>query len=332
MQDVFISYKSEERAYANRVRSALAYNGISCWMAPESIGAGGEYPSEIPKGIRQCPIFLLLLSPMAQKSKWIPREIDMAISAERIIIPFMIKDCQLGDAFSFYLSQTQMRCMDEKNPDASIQELAEEIRSKLQKRDADIQKFGEKVKATFQAKSQAGTQPKPQTPPPQKVNTQASFKAQPPQKDKAQTQQKVKPQASFEPQTKTQPGQEKKTPPAKKVSSQQTDDCKYAKWYSLKHPFMATVLSPHGVAGISAMLFKLSDSTQFVNILILSASLVMFGIWILVWTCFVKYKTKVEQKAAYEEILKSKERAQSVTQTISVVSIIVFVITWIVSK
>ena len=152
MQDVFISYKSEERAYANRVRSALAYNGISCWMAPESIGAGGSFPSEILKGIRQCPIFLLLLSPMAQESEWIPREIDIAISAGRIIIPFMIKDCPLSDAFSFYLSQMKMRCMDEKNPDASIQELAEEIRSMLQKRDADIQEFGEKVKATFQAK------------------------------------------------------------------------------------------------------------------------------------------------------------------------------------
>ena len=31
---VFISYKSEESAEADKVRRALETSGISCWMAP----------------------------------------------------------------------------------------------------------------------------------------------------------------------------------------------------------------------------------------------------------------------------------------------------------
>ena len=73
MKEVFISYKAEEYNEAMAVKQVLEANGISCWMAPESISGGSNYASEIPRAIRECTVFVLILSEQAQKSRWVPK-------------------------------------------------------------------------------------------------------------------------------------------------------------------------------------------------------------------------------------------------------------------
>lgn len=106
--DVFISYKSEDYGKADWVRSVLQANGISCWMAPESISGSRSYALEIPKAIGECQGFVLILSRQAQKSKWVPKEVDRAINEEKSIIPFAIDDSPLTNGFEFYLSNVQI--------------------------------------------------------------------------------------------------------------------------------------------------------------------------------------------------------------------------------
>ncbi len=105
--DVFISYKSDEINEALRVRHSLEKKGISCWMAPDGIPGGSSYAVEIPKAIKECAVFVLVLSHKTQASKWVPKEIDQAINLEKVIMPFMIEDFVLRDDFSFYLSNVQ---------------------------------------------------------------------------------------------------------------------------------------------------------------------------------------------------------------------------------
>lgn len=106
-KDVFISYKAEEFDKADWVRQKLENSGVSCWMAPADIPGGSSYASEIPAAIRACKIYVLILSSTAQKSKWIPRELDQAINENKVIMPFMIEDCALQDDFKFYLTNVQ---------------------------------------------------------------------------------------------------------------------------------------------------------------------------------------------------------------------------------
>lgn len=106
-KDVFISYKSEDYAQASWVRDVLETNGISCWIAPDCIPGGSNYALEIPKAIDGCKVFVVVLSEQAQTSKWVPRELDRAINANKVIIPFMLENCELKDDFSFYLSNVQ---------------------------------------------------------------------------------------------------------------------------------------------------------------------------------------------------------------------------------
>ena len=106
-KDVFISYKSEEYEKAAQLRTVLEQNGISCWMAPNSIPTGSNYAMEIPKAIRSCSVFVVLLSQRAQQSKWVSKELDRAINNGKAIVPVMLEQGPLRDPFDFYLTDVQ---------------------------------------------------------------------------------------------------------------------------------------------------------------------------------------------------------------------------------
>ncbi len=107
MGDVFISYKSEEYEEAAIIRELFTQYGISCWMAPESIPGGSDYATEIPNGIDGCKVFVLMLSNMAQKSKWVKKEVDWAINNDKLILTFIKERFKYNKAFGFYLTDVQ---------------------------------------------------------------------------------------------------------------------------------------------------------------------------------------------------------------------------------
>lgn len=107
LPNVFISYKSEEYADANKLRTALKNAGITCWMAPESIPGGSDYATEISKAIKSCPVFVLILSSAAQKSKHVAKESEIAVKHNKIILPYIIENCVLSDGFEYRLADAQ---------------------------------------------------------------------------------------------------------------------------------------------------------------------------------------------------------------------------------
>lgn len=104
---VFISYRSTDKEVAYETKSFLEQNGINSWMAPESIPAGSDYGAEIPKALKECMAFVILLSKDAQQSRWIPKEIDGAINNGKVIIPFRIDNSDIQDSFNFRLGDSQ---------------------------------------------------------------------------------------------------------------------------------------------------------------------------------------------------------------------------------
>ncbi len=130
MKDVFISYKSEEFGEASWVKSTLETNGISCWMAPACIPGGSSYAVEIPKAIKQCKIFVLILSSRAQASQWVSKEVDLAINEGKIVLPFMLENCKLQDDFNFYLTNVQ-RYTAYENKVAAAEKMLREIKGVL---------------------------------------------------------------------------------------------------------------------------------------------------------------------------------------------------------
>lgn len=127
-KDVFISYKAEEFEAADWVRATLENNGISCWMAPESIPGGASYATEIPNAIKNCRVFVLILSEKSQCSIWVSKELDRALNEKKTIMPFMLENCILKNDFNFYLSNVQ-RYNAYENKAAAMEKMLREIRA-----------------------------------------------------------------------------------------------------------------------------------------------------------------------------------------------------------
>ena len=106
-KSVFISYSSRETAEARKVKDLLEKEGISCWMAPESIPAGSDYGNEIANAIRTADFVVVMLSANSQSSKWVSKEVDFALKYDRTVIPFQLDDSELTPAFDFRLTDVQ---------------------------------------------------------------------------------------------------------------------------------------------------------------------------------------------------------------------------------
>ena len=104
---VFMSYSSKEYEIAEQIRSRIAAEGITTWMAPGSIEGGRSYAEQIPRAIRNCQVFVLVFSQNAMSSIWVSREVDRALNEGKRILPFVIEDAPLSDEYNFYLTNVQ---------------------------------------------------------------------------------------------------------------------------------------------------------------------------------------------------------------------------------
>ncbi len=118
MKEIFISYSTVDAVNAETVRNVLEKNGLSCWMAPRDIPGGSNYTKEIPIAIRNCKVFVLILSKNAQSSQWVLKELDSAVNCGKVILPFMLEECILNDEFNFLLTGAQRYAAYQKKAEA----------------------------------------------------------------------------------------------------------------------------------------------------------------------------------------------------------------------
>jgi len=104
--DLFISYASENKDIANYIVERIEKRGYRCFIAPRDITGGTEYAVEIIRGISNSTAVLLVFSSISDKSHYVLREINSAVSRNRTIIPLRIEDFLPSDAMEFYLGPT----------------------------------------------------------------------------------------------------------------------------------------------------------------------------------------------------------------------------------
>jgi hypothetical protein len=78
----FISYSTQDDAFAQRLHADLQDNGVRCWFAPEDIKAGEKLYPQIDQAIRLHDKLLLILSEHSMHSEWVMTEIRRARQAE----------------------------------------------------------------------------------------------------------------------------------------------------------------------------------------------------------------------------------------------------------
>lgn len=104
----FVSHCSKDIKIVEQIVDVLKDCGIPYWKAPEMIPVGSNYAKEIPMAIKNCSIFLVIVSKASQGSVWIEKELDSAINARKKIIPVRIDDAPLSDIYTFYMNNIQM--------------------------------------------------------------------------------------------------------------------------------------------------------------------------------------------------------------------------------
>jgi hypothetical protein len=103
--DVFISYSSRDKNVTDALCHFLEENTIRCWMAPRDILPGQDYAEAIVQAMSKVKIFILVYSNFSLSSQWVKKETNVAVSKEKIIIPFRIENCSFeGTAMELYLN------------------------------------------------------------------------------------------------------------------------------------------------------------------------------------------------------------------------------------
>ena len=106
---IFISHKNDaDHGKALRIADILRENGIHYWIAPESINAGRNYAQEIPQAINSCELFVLVLTKEAMTSAHVLKEVSLAISHKKKIVPLKIGSFDLDDTYEYMLGDVQI--------------------------------------------------------------------------------------------------------------------------------------------------------------------------------------------------------------------------------
>ena len=91
-KQVFISYAREDKAFATQLEADLEASGLEAWLDIEIIG-GDSWRNAIGDAIAASDAMVLCLSPASIASRWVQREIFLAQTLHKQIVPLMLEPC-----------------------------------------------------------------------------------------------------------------------------------------------------------------------------------------------------------------------------------------------
>lgn len=121
----FISYSTKNQASADAMRELFNKHNIDTWMAPYDIPAGSEYAEILYDALTGCACLVLMLTDISQNSQWVKKEVNIAITNGKTVIPVKLEDVELNSSMKLYLNDQQIV------PVHVIEEASDEIQKVL---------------------------------------------------------------------------------------------------------------------------------------------------------------------------------------------------------
>lgn len=87
---LFVSYSHADRTYVQQLVAHLARGGVSAWADGEII-TGDRWTSIIRNQIDACAAMIVVMTPAAEESVWVEREISRAEEQRKPIFPLLLK-------------------------------------------------------------------------------------------------------------------------------------------------------------------------------------------------------------------------------------------------
>ena len=107
MKKLFVSYAHLDSDIVLDISGQLQVAGYEVWIDKFGIQGGDLWVEEIVKGISGCDIFLLFVSSKSILSDYVRRELDIAFSEKRPIIPVRIEDVKFPQGWRYQLAGLQ---------------------------------------------------------------------------------------------------------------------------------------------------------------------------------------------------------------------------------
>ncbi|MBN2863538.1 MAG: TIR domain-containing protein, partial [Bacteroidales bacterium] len=141
--DVFISYSSIDKSYADTVCSILEQNGTPCWMAPRDITPGVPFAEAIIKAIKESKVFILVYTQNSNGSQQVIKEVDRAVHHGLTVITLRLEDVKMSDQLEYYISDVHW--LDAMSPPLEqhinrLSKVVNMLMSKDEVRDDDLEK------------------------------------------------------------------------------------------------------------------------------------------------------------------------------------------------
>ena len=87
---VFISYAREDQAYARELAADLRTHGLGVWM-DDRIDFGDRWWQTIVQAVRASAAVIVVMTPVAEQSEWVEKEILLAQREGKPIFPLLLR-------------------------------------------------------------------------------------------------------------------------------------------------------------------------------------------------------------------------------------------------
>jgi hypothetical protein len=92
MTQVFVSYAEPDKAMMEKIRNSLRRESLTVWTNSTDIQTGEAFEAAIQRGIEQADNVVYLLSPDSIDSHFAQKELEIALSLNKRIIPILVRE------------------------------------------------------------------------------------------------------------------------------------------------------------------------------------------------------------------------------------------------
>lgn len=102
--DVFVSYATPDRSFADAVVHSIESAGVRCWVTPRDVPPGTDWASSIIEAIDGSEVMVLIMSRAVDASAHVLREVERAVHKGVVIVPIRIEEYTPRGSFEYFLS------------------------------------------------------------------------------------------------------------------------------------------------------------------------------------------------------------------------------------
>ncbi len=103
-KDVFISYAQDANAFVDELYQNIEGSGLNAWLDKKQLSGGERQLQAIAEGIRDCKVFVPVLSPGMDSSDKVTDETDLARRYEKQILPVLWQTAEIPIAMELALA------------------------------------------------------------------------------------------------------------------------------------------------------------------------------------------------------------------------------------